>query len=102
MVGYESVDRAALPGHFGPKPFRPGTPQPKSFVFYTGAPRARLHSLVLILTLALVSKTKGLSASTTIKRMCYTLVTVLRTACEGKLKRMSGSTTIKETARKNN
>ena len=27
-----------VPGHFGPKPFQPGTPQPKSFVF-TGAPR---------------------------------------------------------------
>ena len=56
MVGYESLDRAALPGHFGPKPFRPGTPQPKSFVFYTGTLRTRLHSLVIILTSALVSK----------------------------------------------
>ena len=27
------------PGKFGPKPFRPGTPQPKLFVF-TGVPRA--------------------------------------------------------------
>ena len=69
MFGYESFDRAALPGLFGLKPLRPGTPQPKLFVFYTGASRARLHSLVIILTLALVSKTKGLSLSTTIKRM---------------------------------
>ena len=99
MVGYESFDRAALPGHFGPKPFRPGHAHPKSFVFYTGAPRARLHPLVIILTLALVSKTKGLSASTTIKRECYTLKD-----CEGvsKLKGMPGSTTIKEAARKYN
>ena len=74
MVVYESFNRAALPGQFGPKPFRPGTPQPKSFVFHTGAPRTRLHSPVIILTLALVS-IKGLSVSTTIKRMCYTLFT---------------------------
>ena len=34
----ESFNRAALPGHFDPKPFRPGTPQPKSFVFlYAGS-----------------------------------------------------------------
>ena len=71
MARYESFDRAALPGHFGPKPFRPGAPQPKSCFLYGGSsdrvPRTRLHSLVIILTLALVSKTKGLSASTTIK-----------------------------------
>ena len=39
MFGYESFDRAALPSLFGLKPLRPGTPQPKSFVFfffYTG------------------------------------------------------------------
>ena len=68
---YESFDRAAQPGLFGLKPLRPGTPQLKSFVDYTGASRARLHSLVIILNLALVHvlKTKGLSLSTTIKRM---------------------------------
>ena len=37
MVRYVSFDRAALqvapvPDHFGPKPFRPGTPWPKSFL----------------------------------------------------------------------
>ena len=36
MFGYESFDRAALPGLFGLKPHRPGTPQPKSFVFMLG------------------------------------------------------------------
>ena len=36
MFGYESFDRAALPGLFGLKPLRPGTPQPKSFVFLYG------------------------------------------------------------------
>ena len=84
IFGYESFDRAALPGLFGLKPLRPGTPQPKSFVFLYGGFLAGLHSLVIILTLALslVSKTKGLSLSTTIKRMCYTLVTLLRTARE--------------------
>ena len=60
MVGYESFDLAALPGHFGPKPFWPAlNSSVKSFVFYTGAPRARLHSLVIILTLVLVWKTKN-------------------------------------------
>ena len=91
MGGYESFDRAApVPAHFGPKPFRPGTPQPKSY-FY-GAHRAGLHSLAKILNLALVSKSKVLSASTTIKRECYTLKD-----SEGvsKLKGMPGSTTIK-------
>ena len=44
MVEYESFDRAELPhrtdpGQIGSKPFRPGTPQPKSFVF-PGVPRA--------------------------------------------------------------
>ena len=42
MVGYESFDRAALPHRswsVRPNPFRPGTSQPKSFVF-TGVPRA--------------------------------------------------------------
>ena len=88
-----------VPGHFGPKPFRPGTPQPKSFVFFYGAPRAGLHSLAIILTLALVSKSKGLTASITIKRECFILKD-----CEGisKLKGMPGSTTIKQTARKYN
>ena len=28
------------PGQFDPKPFRPMTPQPKSFVFFTGVSRA--------------------------------------------------------------
>ena len=102
VVGYQKFGRAALPhrapGHFGPKPFRPGTPQPKSFVF-TRASRAGLHSLAIISTLALVSKSKGLSANTTIKREGYTLKD-----CEGilKLKGMQGSTTIKQTARKYN
>ena len=36
MFGYESFDRAALPGLFGLKPLRPGTPQPKLFVFLYG------------------------------------------------------------------
>ena len=36
MFGYESFDRAALPGLFGLKPLRPGTPQPKSFVLLYG------------------------------------------------------------------
>ena len=42
MVAYESFGRAALPHRswsIRPKPFRPGTPLPKSFVF-TGVPRA--------------------------------------------------------------
>ena len=75
MVGHESFDWAALPGHFGPKPFRSGTPQPKSF-FFIRSSSGQTATLVIILTLALVSKTKGLPASTTIKRMCYTLVTL--------------------------
>ena len=68
MVRYESCDRAAQPlrvistqNHFGPGLLI----GPNQFVF-TGAPRARLHSLAIILTLALVSKLKGLSASTAI------------------------------------
>ena len=109
MVGYESFDRTTLPylvaGHFDPKQFRPGTPEPKSF--FTGVPRIGLHSLAIILTLALVlSKSKGLSASTTIKRECYTLKD-----CEGvsKLKgcqevpqsnKKPGSITNKSTAKK--
>ena len=62
-------------------------------------PQAGLHSLAIILTLALVSKSKVLSASTTIKRECYTLKDL-----EGlsKLKGIQGSTTIKQTARKYN
>ena len=34
MFGYESFDRAALPGLFGLKPLRPGTPQPESFFVF--------------------------------------------------------------------
>ena len=92
MFGYESFDRAAPPGLFGLKRLRPGTPQPKSFVFYTWASRARLHSLVIILTLALVSKTKRTvteyHSQTNVIHSRYTLKD-----CEGKLKGMPGSTT---------
>ena len=70
MVGCESFDRAALPGHSA----RDSSTQIICSLY--GAPRARLHSLAIILTLAIVSKTKVLSASTTIKRMGYTLVTL--------------------------
>ena len=71
MVRCETVTaphfRTAVPGHFGLKPLRPGTPdRPNQFVF-TWAPRAGLHSLAIILTLALVSTLKELSASTAIK-----------------------------------
>ena len=68
------------PGQFGPKTFRPGTPPPQLFVFLLGFPGPGLHPLaiILILTLALASRSKGLSASTTIKRECYTLK-----ECEG-------------------
>ena len=68
MVRYESCDRAALPlrvistqSHFGGGLLI----GPNQFVF-TGASRANLHSLAIILTLALVSKLKGLSANTSI------------------------------------
>ena len=66
MVGYVSFDRSALShrywvisaqNHFGLLIAISGTPQPKSLVFYFG-PRAGLHSLAIILTLALVSKPK--------------------------------------------
>ena len=43
------------PGQFGPKPFRPGTPQRKSFVLL-GFLGPGLQSLIFILTLTLVSK----------------------------------------------
>ena len=91
MFGYESFDLAALPGLFGLKPLRPGTPQPKSFVFIRGASRARLHSLVIILTLALVPKTTVTEYhnQTNVIHSRYTLKD-----WEGKLKGMPGSTTI--------
>ena len=60
---YQKFDRAALfrvistQKHFGPGPLSP------NHVFY----RAGLHSLAIILTLALVSKSKVLSANTTIE-----------------------------------
>ena len=67
MVGNECFDRAALPHRF-----RPGTPQPKSFVFYWGLSGQTAFSGNNF-DFDVVSKSKGLSASTTIKRECYTL-----------------------------
>ena len=99
VVGYQTFDRAALFRVISAQSSSaPGTPQPKSFVF-TWAPRAGLNFLAIISTLALVLKSKGLSASTTIKGEGYTL-----NDCEriSKLKGMPGSTTIKQTARKYN
>ena len=74
MVRYESfaIAVALIPGHFGAIPFRRGSPLTK-LIFFTGN---RLHSMAIIITLTLVSKSKGLSASTTNKitaRECYTL-----------------------------
>ena len=85
------------PGQFSPESFRPRTPQPKSFVF-SGVSKAN-KAIILISTLALVSKSKGMSASTTLKKECYTLKD-----CKGvsSLKGMPGSATIKQTARKYN
>ena len=102
MVGYESFDRAALSHRFrvisAQNHFGLGLLSP-NHLFFTGAPRVGLHFLAIILTLALVSKSKGLSASTTIKRGYYTIKD-----CEGvsKLEGMPGSTTIIQTARKYN
>ena len=68
MVRYESFDHAALPIRVisAPKYIGPGLLIGQNQFVFSGAHRARLHSLAIILTLALVSKLKGLSASTAI------------------------------------
>ena len=86
-------DRAALPGHFGSKPFWPGTPQPKSFVFYTETAFSGNNfdfgtSIEEKMTVSEYHNQTNVN---------YTLKD-----CEGKLKGMPGSATIKETGRKCN
>ena len=101
MVGYGRFDRAALPHRFrvssAQNHFGLGLLSP-NHLFVIGAPRAGLHSLAMIFTLALVSKPKGLSASTTIKKECYTLKDCGDVV--SKLKGMPGIITIKQIARK--
>ena len=97
MVGHESFDRAALPGHFGPKPFQPGSPQPKSFVFIRGllGPAAFSGNNIDFGTSFEDKRTVSeYHKQTNVLHSRYTLKD-----CEGKLKGMPGSTTIKETAR---
>ena len=88
---------APVPGHFGPKPFRHGTPQDRpKLIFLWGS--AELHSPAIILTLALASKLKELSASTITKITVREYCTLKD--CEGvsKFKGMPGSVPIKQTA----
>ena len=73
--------RTAVSGHFGHKPLRPGTPDRPKSICFNGAPRAGLHSLAIILTLALVSKLKRTVSeccNQIIARECYT-----QKNCEG-------------------
>ena len=103
MVGYESFAHDALPHrswsirpkiHFGPGLLSPN----HLFLLWFLGPGLHSLAMILILTLALVSKSKGLSASTTIKSVLHSK------GLKGvsNLKGMPGSTTIKQTARKYN
>ena len=76
MFGYESFDRAALPHRswsIRPKTISARDSSAQIICFLLGFLGPGLHSLaiILILTLALVSKSKGMSASTTIKRVLH-------------------------------
>ena len=81
------------PGQFGQKPFRPGTPQPKLFVF-TGVPRVGT---------AFSGNNINFDFGTSIE-VKRTVSEYHIKDCEGvsNLKGMPGSTTIKQTARQYN
>ena len=109
MFGYESFDRAALPGLFGLKPLRPGTPQPKSFVFlyggFSGQTAFSGNNFDFGTSIEDKKTIKWISGSITIKRTA-TFKMIAREyhnqkKYEGvpKLKRIPGSITIKMTAR---
>ena len=93
MFGYESFDRAALPGLFGLKPLRPGTPQPKSFVFFlyggfSGQTAFSGNNFDFGTSIEDKRTVTEYHNQTNVIHSLYTLMD-----CEGKLKGMPGSTT---------
>ena len=92
MFGYESFDCAALPYLFGLKPLRPGTPQPKSFVFYTwgfsGQTAFSGNNFDFGTSIEDKRTVTEYHNQTNVIHSRYTLKD-----CEGKLKGMPGSTT---------
>ena len=90
MFGYESFDRAALPGLFGLKPLRPGTPQPKSCFLYVGFSGQTAFSCNNFDFGTSIKDKRTVTEyhnQTNVIHSRYTLKD-----CEGKLKGMPGST----------